>query len=336
MMNEVLEPDLKIKSNLPKKPYILHDKGCSMAIRALESAIRANPRYIQHNQPNSLAFMTFDLDYERAIVAHEWEDVLQPSFYVVDSEKTTAHCVYMLENPVHRNEHSKDAPQRLYATIEQLYGKVLKADSGYSGLVMKNPFYSEHHLYLPEETLTLCSLTDMAEYCDFDAFNARKVSKRKAVLSDAYSESRNVAVFDLVRKWAYSSIREHWGGSFDNWHSECIKRVEKAWEGVKINYEASLHEYLISERRATAKSIAKWTWKNITQSSFASFVALTHLPHQQAKRGIKSGQARLALSEDKREQARELRAQGVKVVDIAKMLDVHRNTVNNWLSKNAQ
>lgn len=303
-----------------------------MAIRALESAIRANPRYIQHNQPNSLAFMTFDLDYERAIIAHEWEDILQPSFYVVDKEKTTAHCVYMLENPVHRNDHSRDAPQRLFATIEQLYGEKLKADAGYSGLVMKNPFYSGHRLYYPEETLTVCSLTEMAEYCDFDTYNKQRANKRKAVLSDAYSESRNVAVFDLVRKWAYSAIREYWDGSFEAWHNECINRVENAWQNIKLSYDAQLHEYLMSERRATAKSIAKWTWKHITPSSFASYVALTHLPHQQAKRGIKSGQARLALSSDKREQAIDLNNNGMKQKDIAELLGVSKGTISKWIA----
>lgn len=61
---------------------------------------------------------------------------------------------------------------------------------------------------------------------------------------------------------------------------------------------------------------------------------MTHLPHTQAKRGkiggVVSGQARLALSEEKREQARDLRAQGVKVADIATMLQVHRDTVYSW------
>jgi DNA invertase Pin-like site-specific DNA recombinase len=59
---------------------------------------------------------------------------------------------------------------------------------------------------------------------------------------------------------------------------------------------------------------------------------MTHLPHQQSRRGKASGVARLALSADKREQAIELHKNGMKVVAIASLLEVHRNTVNNWLN----
>ena len=135
-----------IKEKMPKKPYTMVGKGAKMFITNLEKAIKN--KYIQYNQPNSLAFMVFDLDYKTAILAHEKADVLTPSFYVVDKNKTTAHCCYVLENPVHRNEHSKQSPQRLFATIEEVYGERLKADPGYSGLIMKSPWFEqEHHFY---------------------------------------------------------------------------------------------------------------------------------------------------------------------------------------------
>jgi predicted transcriptional regulator len=58
---------------------------------------------------------------------------------------------------------------------------------------------------------------------------------------------------------------------------------------------------------------------------------MTHLPHQQSNRGVKSGVARLSLSADKREQAIELKAGGMKQVEIAKMLGVNQSTVQRWL-----
>ena len=289
-------------------------KGAKMFITNLEKAIKN--KYIQYNQPNSLAFMVFDLDYKKAILAHEKADVLTPSFYVVDKNKTTAHCCYVLENPVHRNEHSKQSPQRLFATIEEVYGERLKADPGYSGLIMKSPWFEqEHHFYAPEETPTTVNLWEMAEFIDFGKYNAQQAKKRATArataLEDAYSESRNVMVFDMLRKWAYSEIRNYWQTDYKQWEKACFEQIQRIWAGVSVKYDKS-HPYLISEMKASAKSVAKWTWKNTTQSGFQTYVELTHLPHQQSARGKKSGIARLALSSDKREQAIELSNGGMK------------------------
>ena len=53
---------------------------------------------------------------------------------------------------------------------------------------------------------------------------------------------------------------------------------------------------------------------------------------RQSFKGKRSGEVRLALSSDKREQAIELKAQGVKVSEIAKILSVHRDTVYTWIN----
>jgi hypothetical protein len=346
-MYQTLEPSDKIKAHkqyslfsdviprLPKKPYVLPDKGFKMFITSLESAMRRNYRYVQHNTPWQLSFMVFDLDYKKAILAHEKADLLAPSFYVVDPVKTTAHAVYALEQPVLRHDSSNDKPQRLFAALEQAYGEKMGADAGYSGLVMKNPFCEDYKVYLPEERKPLLySLSDLAEYVDFDSINKKRL--RKTIdITNAYSESRNLAVFDIVRKWAYKAIRDYWGGSYESWLSAVNQAVSEAWAGIESSFSKSNHDYLLSERRATAKSIAKWTWRKMTPSSFSTLVELTHLPHQQSARGkkggIASGEARLALSSDKREQARELRAGGMKQVEIAQMLGVNQSTIQRWL-----
>jgi hypothetical protein len=305
-----------------------------MVIRSLQSELkRKDHRYIQHNQPNSLSFMVFDIDTPRAILAHEKVDILAPSFYTVDKEKTTAHAVYMLDTPVHRNQHSKQSPQRLFATLESIYGVKLGADAGYSGLVMKTPWYSGHSVYMPDEVLSTVSLTEMADYVDFGLYNAElKASRgREKVITEAYSESRNVMVFDMARKKAYKDIREHWGGRYEEWEGSVYKIVQDAWSKVSvINVKDA--PYLISEMKATARSIAKWTWEKITQSSFQEYVEMTHLPHQQSERQAKSVESRLIKTQDKREQAREMKNSGISIAEIARILQVSRPTIYSWIA----
>lgn len=318
---------------LPTKPYVLAEKGAAMVIRSLQSELRRNDhRYIQHNQPNSVNFLVFDLDYQQAILAHEKADILPPSFYTVDKEKTTAHAVYMLDASVHRNQHSRQSPQRLLAALESIYGVKLRADSGYSGLVMKTPWYAGHSVYMPGEALNTVSLSEMADYVDFDKYNAEiKASRgREKVITEAYSESRNVMVFDMARKKAYTLIREYWGGQYQNWENACFKLVQDAWSVVSV-YNSKSAPYLTSEMNATARSIASYTWKHTTPSGFQTYVEMTHLPHQQAKRGVASGKARLALSADKREQAVELSKSGMKQGEVAKLLGVGQGTISKWL-----
>jgi DNA-binding transcriptional regulator YiaG len=317
-----------IKDALPTKPYTLMDKGCAMFITSIEAAIKSNPRYIQANQPNSLSFMVFDLDYKKAILAHEKTDVLTPSFYTVDKKKTTAHAVYMLETPVHKNQHSKQSPQHLFATLEDIYGTRLGADKGYSGLVMKNPFYTGHNIYLPEETLCTVSLAEMADYVDFNQYN-KQLKQQKT--KEAFSEGRNIAVFDLVREWAYKEIRNYWNKSYREWLMVVQEKTKAVWHNIQGNYNKQ-SPYSVAEMKATARSIAKWTWKNTTQSSFQTYIEMTHLPHQQRARQAKQVESRLIKTQDKREQARELRASGMKQAEIANLLGVTDRTIRNWLA----
>jgi len=334
-------PQLELLSSvierLPNKPYVLAEKGAAMVIRSLQSELkRTDHRYIQHNQPNSLSFMVFDIDTPQAIYAHENADILAPSFYTVDKTKTTAHAVYVLDTPVHRNQHSKESPQKLFAVLENIYGVKLGADPGYANHVMKTPWYRNHSVYMPDEVLSTVSLTEMADYVDFAKYNAEiKASRgREKVITEAYSESRNVAVFDMTRKKAYRLIRDYWGGSYESWEKACFDLVKEAW-GIVSAYNIKSAPYLMSEMKATARSIASYVWEKMTPSSFQAYVEMTHLPHQQARRGkkggIKSGEARLMKSEDKREQARELRASGVTVREIGELLGVNHTTIVRWI-----
>ena len=139
-------------------------------------------------------------------------------------------------------------------------------------------------------------------------------------------------MFDIVRKWAYKAIRDYWFGSYESWLSAVNQAVSEAWKGIESGFSKTDHDYLLSERRATAKSIAKWTWRNVTPASFELFVAKTHQPHLQRARQAKSVESRLIKTQDKRDQARELKESGVSVTEIARLLEISRPTIYKWLA----
>jgi len=80
--------------------------------------------------------------------------------------------------------------------------------------------------------------------------------------------------------------------------------------------------------KATAKSIAKYTWLRFSPQEFSI------IQSERGKRGGEaSGQARLALSEDKRTMAIEMRLKGKSIRDISTVLEVGKSTVQRWCIK---
>lgn len=74
--------------------------------------------------------------------------------------------------------------------------------------------------------------------------------------------------------------------------------------------------------KATAKSIAKWVWQQFSYGDFSEI---------QAQRGAKGGKAKGLAYATKREQAAQLKENGMNNTQIAKQLEVDRKTVRRWL-----
>ena len=87
-----------------------------------------------------------------------------------------------------------------------------------------------------------------------------------------------------------------------------------------------------------AKSVAKWTWRNLSAEGFSQWQAAQgkkggkrNSVEAQAAKGRASGKARLSASEDKRSSARLMRASGMTLREIAAELHVGKSTVSDWL-----
>ena len=88
---------------------------------------------------------------------------------------------------------------------------------------------------------------------------------------------RNCTLFDTVRHWAYSSIREHRGKTWEQWSNSVLKHAQS----VNMMFSEPLP---YSEIKATAKSIAKYCWKHDAYH-YNEFI------YRQALKGSKGGKA---------------------------------------------
>lgn len=163
-------------------------------------------------------------------------------------------------------------PLRYAAAVENALRKKLGADTGYSGLICKNPNHSHWKIavWQPE----LYTLDWLADSLDLNAAND------KEIVAD-YGLGRNCTLFDKTRKWAYRAIRQGWP-EYEQWLQACHERAS----AYNLQFSVPLDE---KEVIGVAKSIAKWTHHQFSQSTFDEYVSKTHQPEIQAKRGRLGG-----------------------------------------------
>lgn len=255
------------------------------------------------------------LDVDRPGAALAWEDANLPSpnFATINPVNSHAHLVWGLSAPVLTTEAAREAPLRYLNSIRNAYTALTGADQGYTGLITKNPLhghwrtlYGHGHLY---------DLAELAEYVP----DLNKYTDRTS-LPEQVGIGRNVGLFEQVRKWSYREIRLFRGAGrshFDVWHSHVLAQVEK-----RNNDFTEPLGY--SEVKAIAKSIAKWVWARDPHVE-------QQFSQKQAYRGAIGGIAKGKANEDKRASARLMASKGMTQQAISIELEVHRNTVANWL-----
>lgn len=292
------------RSNLSKKPYCSNDLTFGLQIRSASEAI--SRKYIQPNHPNSKLWLLFDIDRPIGLESIEDLNLPTPTFFVQNKVNHHAHLYYGLHTAVHMNANSSQKAQRFAGAVDSSLCRALDGDAGYVGLVAKNPLHNHWRTY---NTNQAYDLEDFSEYIDLQPFNDR----RKAI--EAIGLGRNVALFDTLRRWAYKAIRQGWP-AFDQWHKASFDRAF----GINAGFSAPLP---LSEVKATAKSVAKYVHTKYSPKSFSE---------RQSHLGKLSGQKRLSLSADKREQARDMLDSGVSKAEIARLLKVSDRTIRNWLN----
>lgn len=299
------------RAHLPRKPYYTDD--FTFGLRIGSRARAASALYVQPNGPAQLRWLLYDVD--RSGAALDWSDRNAPPPSIVATNKANghAHLLYLLEEPVCKSPSGRPDPLRYAAAVDCALREKLDADAGYAGVVCKNPLrWDIWGVNLWE--VDPYTLADLDSWLDLNPYKDRR---RK--LPD-YGLGRNCNLFNTLRLWAYKAIRQGWP-DLKQWETACYHRAV----GYNRQFAEPLPE---NEVKHTARSVARWTHRNMSEAGFAAYVARTHTPEVQAKRGARKGAKR---REELMPKAKAMAAEGKTQREIASALGIAQKTVSNWL-----
>lgn len=224
---------------MPRRPYCAEDLSRGLRILPRDRALQS--KYIQINPPTQKQALIFDLDRPFGWEAAEEALLPPPSVSVINDENGHAHLIYLLSRPIVTSSHARLSPLKWASAIERGLRRRLRADPGYSGLIVRNPLHRDHHAM---DSGRLYELKELDRSLDVE-------DKRQGKKEEVSGLGRNCELFNRVRFWAYENVRDY--ATPEAWHTAVIHRCEE----VNGQFYSPLPW---SEVKATAKSISKWVW----------------------------------------------------------------------------
>ena len=216
------------------------------------------------------------------------------------------------------NAHSK--PIEYLQAIYRALALAMGADLSYGGNLIKNPFSSLHEIYITGAKPSY-TLEELAQSLDLT-----KPAELTADNDDHFG--RNCATFHHTRHKAYpiaDKLNE----------KELLRQVLAIAQEFNAKFDSPM---LPNEIYHIARSITRYCkspkFGAYSAKSNEKFSRRQSLRVKRAnKKGAnsKGGLARSASYDPKRQQAEQMHKQGMKISQIAKALNVHRNSVNNWI-----
>lgn len=321
---EVLERQLQLPlfaERLPRRPYCSDDLAYGLRILPAQQALEK--RYIQYNPPATINWLVYDIDRVYAGFGQDWETVAPPNIVVINPVNGHAHYFYGIAAGVSTTSASRDKPRRLLAAIDEGYRHALAADPGFAQLICKNPLSPSWRVEVPRENLY--DLNELAEYVDLNEADKRI---RRTPKKHRKGIGRNCSLFDSLRTWAYKWVSDYRGAGMERWGEVVLAKAEK----LNTFTDPLPH----SEVKATARSVARWTYGKYDGRLTASSLAADGLTPEsfsllQSNLGKMGNAKRWGDSSDKRAQARQMSEQGMSTRAIAAALEVNQSTVSRWL-----
>lgn len=295
------------RARLPAHGYATDDLPAGIRVYALEQAIKR--AIVQHNWKHSLSWLVYDIDRDTAAFDYEDRPVPPPNIIAVNRDNGHAHLFYGIENPVHNYNGASQKALRYMASIDVALTAALGADPGYSKLLSKNPLHDRWiTLYVRS---SLYDLDELASWLDLTKYQ----DKRRRL--PATGLGRNSTLFERLRIWAYRARRQPFLS--EEMFADAVRNQALV---INAEFEPALPH---SEVRSTAKSVARWTWRNMSLEGFRA---------SQKRRSMIAAARRSEGAQERREAIVEARQQcpGLKQEDLAAMLGVTQKTISKHLS----
>lgn len=293
-------------SDLPKRPYCTNAKGfCYFRIK--EHAIKH--AYIQPNTPFCVRWLVFDVDDPQALFVYHDNHAPRPHLIIKNPTNGHAHYCYRLANPVgltgKSSQKAIDYLQAVYFALSERLG----ADWGYSATLIKNPTYNAWQSYTAGQ-MTPYTLDELAECLRLPTKAEIRKAKQEQANDDYFG--RNCSVFHATRHKAYAIAHKH---DYNTLFTAVLAIANE--QNAKFDNPMTPNEV-----RHIAKSIAKYC-----KSPRFTAISADWFSRLQAHRGRQGGQAKGKAYEPMREQARQLREQGLSMAKIAQQLGTHKTQI---------
>jgi len=155
------------------------------------------------------------------------------------------HAVFELREPVTVSQAGHRKPKVILKEVMRRLAAVLGGDPGYTGVLTKNPCSPAWVVWGSGKMHNLVDLLNQLK-----AISGSSTSPLKKPVDNG---SRNVAIFDSLRHWAYRT--------WSKWPSLSVGHAECLAQATRLNREFArpLHDAEIGH---IAKSVANWCWKH--------------------------------------------------------------------------
>ncbi|MBV7300260.1 replication initiation protein [Enterovibrio paralichthyis] len=229
------------------------DNKTATNLRRRDFAIRWP--YMQVNSQVMKSWLVFDLDHANSWI---WKDkgFPEPNLIVTNPANGKSHLFYAI-TPVCISNKARQKPIDFMQKVYRAMVDAFDADPDYSGPVAKTP---GHPWWLTTEFHAQeYELSELADYCDFPEIEPWG---RSAPDLDGVSHSRHCTLFEQLRFYAYSIVN---GMRQTARYVDFLTHLESYAFNLN-NFQKRGFDYDLpySSVRATAKSVARWTWHKYT------------------------------------------------------------------------